>query len=566
MSLEFYIRLREMVSGGLAKMADTARKTTSAIKGTNDTLAQSYDTIRGKIGQLEATIRSSTSVKQIRDARMELEKLQRMSNNAPGNIGGGGGGAGGVMALVRQYLGPMAIAGGLVGVMGAGARAEQDVVGLRTFLGAGAEQAYANIRKDAAATPFDTQGLLMANRSLITAGLSAEQARKDVMNLANAVAATGGGNDELARMAVNLQQIKNTGKATGVDIKQFAYAGINIYGALAAATGKSTDEVKEMDVSYELLTMALDKAAQAGGIFAGALAAQAKTITGRFGTMMDVIKLGAADIGVALQPMTHGLLDVGFAIVNTLVPAFISTVTWMKENWSWLGLLVTILGTAVIAYKSVILVTQLWAAAQTLLNIALALNPIGLWVAGFAALGAGALYAYNKFEQFRGVLNGVLEVGKLLADLFIGLGKILVGTLIMDPNLIKAGIIQSANAISEVANGGIGKRFDHAYEVEVSMQRAAQGKKERNDLLQEFRRNTAMRAMKGEISPTVPVAANETAAGITSGGPRVVNINITKLVEKIEVHAASVKEGMGEIQSDVEEALLRVLYSGASTQ
>lgn len=37
--------------------------------------------------------------------------------------------------------------------------------------------------------------------------------REDAMNLANAIAATGGGNDELARMATNMQQIKTVGKS-----------------------------------------------------------------------------------------------------------------------------------------------------------------------------------------------------------------------------------------------------------------------------------------------------------------------------------------------------------------
>lgn len=46
-------------------------------------------------------------------------------------------------------------------------------------------------------------------------------------------------------MAQNLQQIKNAGKATAADIKQFAYAGIDVYGILADYTGKSTAEVQK---------------------------------------------------------------------------------------------------------------------------------------------------------------------------------------------------------------------------------------------------------------------------------------------------------------------------------
>jgi phage-related protein len=46
------------------------------------------------------------------------------------------------------------------------------------------------------------------------------------------------------------------------------------------------------------------------------------------------------------------------------------------------------------------------------LNIAMSANPIGLVVAAIGLLVAGIIYAYNKFEGFRNVMNGVWEVIK----------------------------------------------------------------------------------------------------------------------------------------------------------
>jgi hypothetical protein len=43
----------------------------------------------------------------------------------------------------------------------------------------------------------------------------------------------------------------------------------------------------------------------------------------------------------------------------------------------------------------------------------------------------------------------------------------------------------------------------------------------------------------------------------------VINININKMVEKIEVHAATVQDGLNDLEQRVEETFLRVLYSGA---
>ena len=76
------------------------------------------------------------------------------------------------------------------------------------------------IKEDAAKTPFDVAGLTQANQLLISTGLSADDSRETILALGNAISATGGGNEELSRMAVNLQQIKNTGKAAAIDIKQ----------------------------------------------------------------------------------------------------------------------------------------------------------------------------------------------------------------------------------------------------------------------------------------------------------------------------------------------------------
>lgn len=158
-----------------------------------------------------------------------------------------------------------------------------------TLLGSAeeAERVMNQIREDAAHTPFDVDSLTQANQMLVSAGISADDARSDVLNLANAIAATGGGSAELSRMAANMQQIQNTGKATAMDIRQFANAGINIYGLLADSMGVTTEQAAEMDVTYEQLTAAFEKAASAGGKYEGALEKQSQTFQGRITTLKD---------------------------------------------------------------------------------------------------------------------------------------------------------------------------------------------------------------------------------------------------------------------------------------
>lgn len=188
---------------------------------------------------------------------------------------------------------------------------EQYTVAFTNMLGSAdkAESALAQIKQDAAKTPFDTAGLVKANQLLISTGVDAQSARNVVMALGDAVKATGGGNDELSRMAQNLQQIKNAGKATSADIKQFAYAGIDVYGILADYTGKSTADVQKMSISYDLLTNALLSASEEGGRYFGAMETQSQTLDGRISTLKD----NATQLAGAL---TEGLASTEGELVN----------------------------------------------------------------------------------------------------------------------------------------------------------------------------------------------------------------------------------------------------------
>ena len=193
-----------------------------------------------------------------------------------------------------------------------------------TLLGDGEEAArvMAQIREDAARTPFDVDSLTQANQMLIAAGISADDARTDVLNLANAIAATGGGSAELSRMASNLQQIQNTGKASAMDIRQFANAGINIYGLLADSMGVTAAEAAEMDVTYEQLAAALAHAADEGGKYEGALEAQSQTFEGRISTLKDnATQLAGALTEDLFAKLSEGALPMVMDWVATLLEA-----------------------------------------------------------------------------------------------------------------------------------------------------------------------------------------------------------------------------------------------------
>lgn len=174
------------------------------------------------------------------------------------------------------------------------------------------------IKADAASTPFDVAGLVSANRLLISTGQSAEEARQVITALGNAVSASGGGNAELERMASNLQQIANVGKASAVDIRQFAYAGIDIYGILADYTGLAKNEVQGLTVSYDLLVEALKAASAEGGRYAGAMEAYSQTLQGRMDTLADNATQLAGALTEGLFEAQKELVEAASGWVETL--------------------------------------------------------------------------------------------------------------------------------------------------------------------------------------------------------------------------------------------------------
>jgi len=193
------------------------------------------------------------------------------------------------------------------------------------------QKALDNIKKSASKSPFDVAELVKANQLLLTTGETAEQSAKVINALGDAVAYTGGGSDELSRMASNLQQIKNVGKASATDIKQFAMAGINIYGILADYLGKNVEQIKEMDISYQDLSNALIQASSEGGTYFGAMENQSKTLNGQL-TLME--SQWQQLTGVIAEDTTNAITQNFLPAINDALNGMIN---WKEEGFDTLG-------------------------------------------------------------------------------------------------------------------------------------------------------------------------------------------------------------------------------------
>lgn len=320
--------------------------------------------------------------------------------------------------------------------------------GLTNMLGDAekANTALENIKQDAARTPFDTASLVSANQYLISAGENAEYSRKTILALGDAVSATGGTSVELERMAQNLQQVANVGKASSVDIKQFAFAGINIYQVLADYTGKSIQDVQNMTISYDLLTKSLQAAAEEGGRYYNSMETQSETFNGSLSTLKDnvsqlvgVLSSGlsetvgqlitkANELTVAMKNgfQTDGIVGMMNAAseAEPKISGFTNAIRFCIENGSTLKILIGTLAGALITYKTVATAATI---AQNLLNAAMSANPIGIVIGLVGALAGGLITAYNNSETFRSGVNHLKSAFDNLKSSIVNATKALIG-------------------------------------------------------------------------------------------------------------------------------------------
>ena len=303
--------------------------------------------LKTMLAQAEAQLRATTTA--LKAANNGMDDFASSTDKASSKSLANAITQGTVMADIFSKLGSAALSAA-EGFISSGieynAQIEKYTTGFTNMLGSAeaAQQVMSQIQEDAAKTPFDVESLTQANQYLISAGENASYARNTIMALGDAVSATGGGNDELNRMSQNLQQIANTGKATAVDIKQFAYAGIDVYGILADYTGKSTAEVQKMTISYDLLTQALQAASEEGGRYYNSMDTQSQTMNGRVSTLKDNVSQLA---GLLTGDLSSGI-GVAIGKLNDMVVA--AQEAYKLDGWS--GLIGKITGLTTVIDKA----------------------------------------------------------------------------------------------------------------------------------------------------------------------------------------------------------------------
>lgn len=449
---------------------------------------------------------------------------------------------------VQSVLGALGIGVGIAGVVAftkqmveAGTKVEDAQTGLTTLLKDSVEagRVIENTMQDATKTPFAFEGLLSANKALISAGENADGARATVLDLANAIAATGGSDVELQRMVSNLQQIRNTGRATAMDIRQFGNAGINIYQLLADATGKPISAVQDMEVSYELLTYALKKAHDEGGMYANGLENMAGNTSVKISNLGDSIFQLSVKIYKNLKPAIVGVLD-----------AMSSFMGFISEHGTEMKALAVGVTTAAAAWGVYTIATNAAAVATGILNAVMAVSPWAWAAVAIGAVAAALYYAYQKIEVFR---QGVYAVGymikeyvRLWIDLFYGLKDVIVGAFNLEPDKIESGLRRITDVYKNQFQR-IGAAAKEGWQAGATPAAITTDDKKK-----------AKPTLGGKLTP---LAAGADIAPKNASAPKAVTINISinKMIETFKISTTNLTESTSKVHEAVSNVLLQAI-------
>lgn len=145
--------------------------------------------------------------------------------------------------------------------------------------------------------------------------------------------------------------------------------------------------------------------------FGEAVAREHETAGHKIKVAWSSIQASMIQVGALLLPIA-GKIAGAFA---TIVGKVLSVVSAFKQGKTWAVALVAVLagfGTFALVVGTIVKAIKLWAAAQVALNIVMDANPIGLVIAGVAALAAGIYILYKKSETFRNIVTGAFKAIK----------------------------------------------------------------------------------------------------------------------------------------------------------
>lgn len=306
------------------------------------------------------------------------------------------------------------------------AELESYTANLTTLLGGNkkqAEELLNTLKETAKTTPYETSHLVKATQTMMSFGISADNAKKYLNQIGDI---SMGNSEKLAGLTLAFSQVQSAGRLTGQDLLQMINQGFNPLNIISKETGESMASLKERmaegGVSAEEVAHAFEIATSKGGLFYKGMEKGAQTTEGKISTLKDSFKEATGSLTEALLPALTSIVEALTKVADWfnnlsdegkktifIIGGIVASIGPLIKIGLGIAKIVSAFKTFVTVIKSLQLVTKLMTIAQTALNVVMAMNPIMLIVIAIVALIAILVLLYNKCEWFRNLVNGIFE-------------------------------------------------------------------------------------------------------------------------------------------------------------
>jgi hypothetical protein len=552
----FIIDLKEMVSAGLRKMQGVS-------KTVFDDIGKEIGVTKKGLTDLGTPTTLKVDSSPVAEAAKEVRKLKEQVDNLHESNGRATGSMRSMWDMARgSFAGNLAARGveeGLrlvkevgMSAIDKGFETERQMVGLSVFVGdAKAKQVYEGLQKQAVMTPFQTADMLPIEMGLVATGMTPERANKDMMSLMNAVAATGGNEFMLSLTGGHLAQAAAAGQIDGRILNEFqktAHIPIqrliadDLYPNLSHEAG--VKKVKDMGtITYDQFTHALQRASEAGGLFAGGMEKLSQTMSGKWSTIKDFWGIGLSKLTMSqhdniikLEDQLISGLEKFPGLIAEMEPVVSRLFTRFNELWPTVKTFGSELMEVLKPFGSLLLSKEFGDLAKSSLELA-------------GSIGTALLPILKDMaDTFRDVMPPVAALTHWISDVVKGLG----GVLDLINQVITGHIKKAENTGPDYIHQNSPSGMAPGFAVSDLTPKADLG-------------IVAAPWDKWSSDKSKPAAASAptlggTAETITKGGSRAINITFRNLVEHFTVqNNGNVEKSAKEMEEYFIENLRRVV-------
>lgn len=182
-------------------------------------------------------------------------------------------------------------------------------------------------------TPFETQDLLDASKTLLNFGINVQDILPDLRMLGDIA---GGDKQRMQSLTLAFSQMSSAGRLMGQDLLQMINAGFNPLQVISEKTGKSMavlkDEMSKGKISVEMVRQAFVDATSEGGKFYGMMNKQSETLEGKISTLNDAYTIMTRTLSDMMIPSLKEGVEEITEVVRSTTEAIKSFQSWAAQN------------------------------------------------------------------------------------------------------------------------------------------------------------------------------------------------------------------------------------------